>query len=128
MQQRFRLRRGEDFARLRRNGRVQRHPMLTLSLTPNGLPHNRYGFITSKQVGNAVVRNRVRRLLREVVRQLHPQLQSGHDIAIIARQHVVGQPLTTLLRIVEELSRRAGIFREYNNQHENTRAGDDTVL
>ena len=65
MQTRFRLRRSSDFARLRERGRTWRHPFLILSVIENNLEHNRYGLIVSKRLGNAVKRNRVRRLMRE---------------------------------------------------------------
>lgn len=109
MQQRFRLRQRQDFERLRREGRVYRHPMLMLSAAPNGLPHNRYGFITGKPIGNAVVRNRVKRLLREALRLLHPQLISSFDLVFIARGAIVEQPFAHVQRTVEELCSRAGL-------------------
>jgi ribonuclease P protein component len=109
MQQQFRLRKKEDFARLRREGRVYHSRHITLSLGANGLEHNRYGIITSKQLGNAVKRNRVRRLLREAVRQLHPRLANGFDVILIARRETVGQPFWAVCRIVEELCRKAGL-------------------
>lgn len=109
MQRHFRLREGRDFARLRREGRVFHHRWLTLSIAPNTLPNNRYGFITGKYLGKAVIRNRVRRLLREATRQLHSQLQPGHDIVFIARQPLVGQPFDVVQRIVNDLLHQAGV-------------------
>jgi ribonuclease P protein component len=112
MQQRYRLRRAQDFARLRREGRVFHHHWMRLSLTPNGLTFNRYGFITSKQLGNAVTRNRVRRLMREAIRHLQPRLRPGFDIVLIARRPVIGQPFDAVQRIVEDLIHRADILVE----------------
>jgi len=109
MQRQFRIRHEKDFARLRQEGRTQQHRLMMLSLTPNGLPYNRYGFITGKRLGKAVSRNRVRRLLREVVCRLHPHLQPGFDIVLVARHPLVGQPLAVVQRTVEELVQRAGI-------------------
>jgi ribonuclease P protein component len=109
MQKQFRLRKTDDFARLRQEGRVFHHRVLTLSLAANGLAHNRYGIITSKQLGNAVKRNRVRRLVREAVRLLHPRLVVGFDVVFITRRDVVGQPFVAICRTVEELCRKAGL-------------------
>jgi ribonuclease P protein component len=107
MQRLFRLQRTEDFQRLRRAGRTQQHPLMTLSHIPNELPYNRYGFITSKRLGKAVIRNRVRRLLREAVRLLHPQLKSGFDVVIIARHSLAGQPFEVVKSTVEMLCRQS---------------------
>jgi ribonuclease P protein component len=109
MQQYLRLRASHDFERLRREGRAYHHRAVTLSLAPNGQAHNRYGFITGKSLGKAVQRNRVRRLLREAVRQLHPQLRSGVDMVLIARRPLVGQPFPEVKRIVSELLHQAGL-------------------
>ena len=112
MQRRFRLRRNEDFARLRREGRTVRHNGIVMSCAPNGLPYNRYGFVTGKYLGKAVIRNRVRRLLKESARLLHPQLRAGFDVVFIARQPVIGQPFAAVQRIVKGLTQRAGILVE----------------
>ncbi len=111
MQRHLRLRRKEDFARLHQEGRVWQHPLLIVSVTANGLAHNRYGFVTSKRLGTAVVRNRVRRLLREAVRQVHAQLRQGYDIAFVARPRIVGQPFQVVCQAVIVSLQRAGLLK-----------------
>lgn len=110
MQRRLRLRRSSDFHRLRNEGRTYRHRTMILSLIPNALPHNRYGFITGRRVGPAVVRNRVRRHLREAVRLLHPRLEQGYDIAIIARPGLVNQPFVAVQQILTQLFDQSGLL------------------
>ena len=110
MQRHNRLRRGSDFARLRENGRAFNSRWVLVSIIPNGLPHNRYGFITSKQLGNAITRNRLRRLLREAVRLLHPQLRPGYDVVLIARKSLVKEPFHAVQRIVKELLHQADVI------------------
>ncbi len=64
----LRLRRRADFGSVYERGRILNDPLLVLRVSPNELSHNRYGFVVSKRVGGAVVRNRVRRRLQEIVR------------------------------------------------------------
>lgn len=111
MERRLRLRRPEDFERIRRQGRQYHHRLMFLSVMPNGLAVNRYGIVTSKRLGKAVARNRVRRRLREILRLLHPRLQSGYDIVIVARPAVAGQPFGAIQRIIDELCQQAGLLR-----------------
>ncbi len=108
----MRLRKSEDFQRLRQVGVVQRHPLMVLSFTQNELLHNRYGFIVGKQLGNAVARNQTRRRLREIVRALDRQLKPGHDIVLIARKPLAEQPFEVYVRTVNVLFRRAELFQE----------------
>lgn len=80
-----------------------------INVAENSLSHNRYGFVTSKKVGNAVVRNQTKRRLREATYQLHPHLLQGYDIVVIARPAIVEQPFSQLLRILDEMYRRASL-------------------
>ena len=85
---------------------------MLLSFVKNDLPYNRYGFVTSKKLGNAVVRNYTKRRLREATYQLHPQLHQGYDIVVIARPSVVEQPFSRLLRILEKLYHQTRLTRD----------------
>ena len=63
------LRRSRDFQTVYRNGRRYEGALITAFVLPNNLSHNRFGITASrKAIGNAVQRNRARRLLRETFR------------------------------------------------------------
>jgi ribonuclease P protein component len=66
--------------------RQSRGPLIVYS-KPNELPHCRWGLSVSRRVGNAVRRNRVKRLLRESIRLLQHDLPRGYDIVISVRLH-----------------------------------------
>lgn len=110
--QRLRLRRSEDFERLRQTGRTYRQRLLLVNAAPNEVGHNRYGFVTGKRLGNAVIRNRVRRLLQASIRALHPRLRVSYDLVIVAHPAAVGQPLTAIQRTVIELMSQADLLTD----------------
>jgi ribonuclease P protein component len=74
-----------EFARVRKDGRVWRGSLITLAVVA-GSPgaKMRTGLVTSRRVGNAVERNRVRRRLREIVRRHQQEMIDGIWIVLIA--------------------------------------------
>ncbi len=112
MQRPFRLRHADDFARLRAQGQRWSHPLVSLSVASNGLDHNRYGFVVSRRQGNAVARNRARRLMREAVRHCHGRLRAGFDMAFVARNAISDRPYSEIRDTLEGLFRRAGLWMD----------------
>lgn len=105
-----RLRSRVDFDRLRQDGRRYSTRWVSISVLPNTLGHNRYGLVVSRRVGNAVVRNRLRRQLREVIRTFRTDLQVGFDLVVIARPALAGQPFDHIRRIMRQILVEAGIL------------------
>lgn len=85
--------------------------MAVMKATPNGLSLSRYGFSVSKKVGKAVRRNRVKRLLREIMRE--QPLKPGWDIVIIARPQAAGAGFRQMQRAVTGLLARAHLLESY---------------
>jgi len=79
-----------------------------MKATPNGLDISRYGFAVTKKVGKAVQRNRVKRLLREIMRL--QSLKSGWDIVFIARSVAVNADYHELEQAVTRLLNRAQLL------------------
>jgi len=105
-----RLKRNRDFRIVFYRGKsvANRFYVLYVSRRVSGGPA-RIGFSVSKKVGNAVLRNRVKRLLREVMRVRAQTLPDGVDVVIIARKDAAGLGLQQVDRQVQTLLRRAGI-------------------
>ena len=84
------LKKNSDFRRLYSKGKSTVTPFMVVYCRRNGLDHNRVGYTVSTKLGHAVVRNRVRRRLREIYRLNSSQLKTGWDIVIVARSRCVG--------------------------------------
>jgi ribonuclease P protein component len=127
VQRKFRLTRSEDFKRVRRSGKSYAHPLVVLIVqvhdkrshpvdkhstpvshpvggNPADQPRVKVGVAAGRTVGTAVYRNRAKRLLREAMRPLIPNLTSGLDLILIARPGLAAsleetrQALLTLLK------------------------------
>ncbi len=85
--------------------KVAVEPLLALALR-NEVGTTRMGFTVSTKVGNAVVRNRVRRRLRELYRQRRSALPSGVDVVLVARRGAPAADFARLSSAFDQISSR----------------------
>lgn len=83
---------------------------MVVKALPNQLGVTRLGFSVGKKIGKAVVRNRVRRLLKEVTRAL--RIKPGWDIIFIARKSAATADYHQLKKAIGGLLLRAGLLDE----------------
>ena len=109
-----RLRSPRDFQRVRAQGRRVSGAVLLLGYAARSEPDNagltRIGFSVSRRVGGAVVRNRVKRRLREVIRRKLARIAPGYDLVITARPGAADARMETLEQDVEVLLARARLL------------------
>ncbi len=106
-----RLKRTRDFAAVREQGKSVTGRCLILATRPRpDSPRPHAGFTTTKRIGNAVTRNRVRRRLRAIVREFYPSLTVTHDIVTIAKWPAVKADFAELRKEWQRLASKAGLL------------------
>ncbi|MDD9994318.1 MAG: ribonuclease P protein component [Dehalococcoidia bacterium] len=108
MEAKLRLTRRKDFSAVFRDGHVWGNRLLAVRAGANGLDHNRYGFIISKRLGKAVVRNKIRRRLKEGIRS--QPTRPGWDVVVSARPSAAQANFQELRASVSKLLGQAGIL------------------
>jgi ribonuclease P protein component len=107
-----RLHQTAEFRRVRTEGRSWPGRYFTLAVLEGAeRGPSRIGLITTRQVGGAVVRNRIRRRLREIVRQARPRLKSGCWIVLIARPAAARGRTDQMRDEWNRLAERAALWR-----------------
>ena len=94
----------------------QANSIMVLYARKNRTGTNRVGITVSKKLGHAVVRNRVRRRLREVYRLNEAKFQPGWDIVVVARSRCISASFQDIISAYLTLAAKAGILRPDGNQ------------
>lgn len=106
------------FRRLYHRGKSAANSYLVVYCRRNGSAENRIGYTVSAKLGHAVVRNRLRRRLREIYRLHEASVLPGWDIVVVARSRAVDASYPKLERSYLSLLDKLGLMRKQN--HENT--------
>jgi|YNPNPStandDraft_1061719.scaffolds.fasta_scaffold100113_2 ribonuclease P protein component len=112
MKRSFSLRRGAEFQQAWDEGQAFVHPLVILRARPNGSERCRFGFVAGRKVGKATVRNRVKRWMRESVRQRLPLIVPGWDIILIARAGAAQSNYAEMNAAIVHLLQRAALLRQ----------------
>lgn len=116
------LNRNKDFKRLYAKGKYYVHPALVTYVMKNKAPGNdadgiplrqkcRAGITASKKTGNAVKRNRSRRIIRQAYLELAPRLTPGWDFVFVARSRTCMMKSTEIYHIMKAHMKSAGVLK-----------------
>ena len=106
------LTRNYEYQRVYGRGKYASSRTLVVYVLPNRTGARRVGITTSRKVGKAVVRNRLRRLVRENMRVLYPSLPEGRDIVIVARKADASATCASVGRELHALLVRLGLLHK----------------
>lgn len=105
------LKKNSEFRRLYSKGRFFQSPLIVTYVIKTKRNCVRIGITTSKKIGNAVLRNRSRRIIREAYLSVLPELKTGYDIVFVARGKTPFVKSTDVLRVMKKQLKEAGILK-----------------
>ncbi len=110
----WRLRPSGEFERVRQSGRSHPHRLLVVIVQPRSDAPDappRVAVVAGRKLGNAVIRNRARRRLREAVRQIYAHLSPGIDLIVMARAPLLQSDLADIVAALSSTLQRAQVWR-----------------
>ena len=107
-----RFKQTRDFVRLKEQGRrLARGSVLMNWAELPAAGRSRFGVVAAKRIGNAVVRNRAKRLLRQAFRLHQHELRVPSEIVLVARDSIAGKPFADVERDYLAALRSAGLLK-----------------
>jgi ribonuclease P protein component len=110
----FRLSQSAEFERVRRFGKSYAHPLVVLIVLRDTENNIHVGITAGRSVGNAVQRNKAKRMLREAIRPLLSKFEPGQKIVLIARNPILKANLAEISSALDRLITKANLINEKN--------------
>ena len=108
-----RLKNKKDFERIFKQGKSFKEDFLFLKIRKNNLKESRFGFIVSLKVSKkAVLRNKVKRRLREIIKERLPEIKSGIDGVLIAQRNIEEKDFSEIKEVINKLFKKAKILND----------------
>ncbi|CAM3631263.1 ribonuclease P protein component [Marinicrinis lubricantis] len=131
MQKKYRLAKREHFHIVFKYGKsVVNHQFVLYYRSSRHIEHFRLGVSVSKKIGNAVVRNRIRRKMKEIVRLHKDEVARGYDLIMIARKPVTEMDYHQMEKSILHILRKASIInigKKNTHRKSSTLSADETT-
>ena len=121
------LKQNHLFRRLYQKGKSASGHCVVVYCRKNGLPYNRLGLTAGTKIGHAVVRNRIRRRIREAYRLSEQSYVLGYDIVVVARHRAVDASYQEIAQCLAHQMSKLGLIRKERTD-EAANAVSDPVL
>lgn len=116
MQKKEVLRGQRTFNNIYKRGKSVGDRYVVVFYKKSNLPYNRIAFLASKKVGNAVARNRARRLMKESVRLMDDFKFNGYDLIFIARNTINNRKYADVKKSIEAAIRKTAMMKNGNRR------------
>lgn len=110
LRKRNKLTKKTDFQNVYRSGKVYIDRFAILYILPNECSHSKVGFAVGKKLGNAVLRNSIKRKMREVFRHTQNNLMPGYNVVWVARKTLVDKKLEVYYQAFERIIKKAQLY------------------
>lgn len=110
-----RLKKSWQFAKIYKEGGRYSNALFILYVSPNDIQETRLGLTVTKKVGISVQRNRIKRLIREVLRALNI-IAPGNDLVVVVKKPAIDLKYSQIYEPLAELLKRARLIRHINNK------------
>ncbi len=110
------LKENKDFRRLYYRGKSEAGDVLVTYVMKSRCSFSRYGITTSKKIGNAVERNRSRRVIRAAFAQLESSLNGSYDFVFVARGKTSRVKMQSVLKQMTAQFKKLGVINEDDKQ------------
>jgi ribonuclease P protein component len=106
-----RLKKKKDFERVSKQGKTISQAFLVLKFFKNNQELSRVGIVVSKKVSNkAVVRNKIKRQLRAIMKDLIGQIKPGYDLVFFTRPSASQKDFESIAQVVNNLVKKANLI------------------
>ncbi len=110
------INRNTDFRRIYWRGKSAAHPVLVTYATKGRVSVTRVGITSGKKIGNAVTRNRARRVIRAAYQAVMPEIEGNWDIVFVARSKTPYTKSTHIQSVMQEQLKKIGVIKEKPQQ------------
>lgn len=112
----IKLKENYDFRRVYNKGKSYVCPYFVVYLNPNRKKYSRLGITVSKKIGNAVKRNRAKRIITAAFSVVYPKINSGYDFVIVARTRTLDVKSTTISSNLSKILHSIGVIDCLENE------------
>jgi ribonuclease P protein component len=116
LKKQIRLRKRKEFNYIFKNGRSFATKTLVLTYLPTKLKNPKIGFSVSKKIGNAVIRNKVKRRLREAFKVYLPKINKKYNYIIVARKDIVNLSYAEIVKTLNYALKKTNLMSELNDK------------